>query len=87
MTTELDYGCLGGVWGLYSKSITNSVGLYSINERETSILTLFKNVGLYYKLERCNSLIINLLYCILIPYSCINIRRETQKIITYDLTQ
>nr|DAE42182.1 MAG TPA: hypothetical protein [Caudoviricetes sp.] len=30
---------------------------------------------------------INHLQCILIPYSCINIRRETQKIFTYYLTK
>nr|DAI53777.1 MAG TPA: hypothetical protein [Caudoviricetes sp.] len=44
-------GLSRGCGGLRSKYITLSVGLYSINERETLILTHFKNVGLYYKLN------------------------------------
>lgn len=40
----------------------------SINYRETPIFTLFNIVGLYYKLNYCNYLIINHLHCILIPY-------------------
>ena len=87
MTTALIWSYLGGVGGLYSKYITLPVGLYSINERETSILIHFKNVGLQYKLNYCNHLNINYLQRILIPSFCINIRRGTQKIITYYLTQ
>lgn len=67
--------------------MTYYVSLHYINERETRILTLFNIVGLYYKLKRCNPLIINTLHRILIPIFCINIHRGTQKIITYYLTQ
>ena len=83
----LDLWLFRGCGGIYSKYITFAVCLYSINERETLILTLFNIVGLYYKLKRCNSLIINTLHCILIPFFCINIHRGTQKIITKYLTQ
>ena len=82
-----DLGLQRGCGGLNSKNITLHVGLYYINYRETPIFTLFNIVGLYYKLKRRNPLNINHLQCILIHSFCINIRRETQKIITYDLTQ
>ena len=39
-----------GRGGLFWKYRTKGVCLYSINERETLILTLFNIVGLYYKL-------------------------------------
>ena len=39
-----------GCGGLFWKYSTKDVCLYSINERETLILTLFNIVGLYYKL-------------------------------------
>ena len=76
-----------GCGGLFWKCRTKYVSLHYINERETPILTLFNIVGLYYKLKRCNSLTINTLHCILIPFFCINIHRGTQKIITYYLTK
>nr|DAJ07095.1 MAG TPA: hypothetical protein [Caudoviricetes sp.] len=54
-------GLQRGCGGLYLKDITFAVGLYSINQRETLILTHFKNVGLHYKVKCCNPLIINYL--------------------------